>query len=303
MKRFSFDYMNAAGYAKSVDHVRKLAQVPLTTHIVVGGITCAAQEGNTGGTNFVQVGNDFFNSLGLPNKGKEWLRSNLPEMCNIAIDTGKKLVVNISGGTPQEYVDLGVVAHEGGADIVELNLSCPNKFGPGGKQSDMFAFDVAAMDMLKVLWRERLGTKIETWWKLSPYANPMERVRIAQFLYTTDAARVTLCNTFPNARPRDKDSKLLVTAKNTNGRAGLSGEGLRIISQINVEHFRELLPTRIGINGAGGIDSGTVLEEYRQLGCDGMQVAGAFMINEDVSVLHDIAAQWADNYFPVEAEA
>jgi len=136
------------------------------------------------------------------------------------------------------------------------------------------------------------------WIKLSPYANPVERERIARYIIEARRhvliERVTLTNTFPNCVARDEKGKILITAKNTGGRAGMAGTGLRPIALANAEHFRMLLPPEIGINGAGGISTGEDLAAYYRIGCAGAQIGSAFFWNENFRIFEQVASKFLD---------
>lgn len=73
------------------------------------------------------------NSLGLPNPGGRYYEKYLPEMAKVVHDVNKHLFVSVAGFTPDEYSVLAKIAEAGGADLIELNLGCPNVWA-GGKQ-------------------------------------------------------------------------------------------------------------------------------------------------------------------------
>ena len=290
--------MPAAGWCKTIEHVTMLAKVPVITHIMMGSFTISAREGNIGGTNFfVQEDGTSFNSLGLPNGGIEYLKFCLRKMIQITHDAGKLAVINIAGDSPEEYLELAAYAFECGADIVEFNFGCPNKFSASGIQSEIASYNIDLLQRVVRLAGSEIGYGLHTWFKLSPYANPEERVRIASFIasiteMTVD--RITTCNTFPNCVPRNESGALLITAKNTGGRAGMAGTGLRSIALANAEHFHALLPHTCGINFAGGASSGKHLAAAHQIGCRGVQIGTAFFEGENFRIFERVATEFLE---------
>lgn len=288
--------MAAAGWAKTVAHVKALAKIPHLTHIVIGSYTVPQRDGNTGGTNFEEVEPGVFvNALGLPNGGIAYVRTYGREMSWIAHDAGKLLVVSGAWFKPEESGQLAEAAFEIGADVYESNDGCPNVFD-GGKQKDIPSYNLELMTEGDEYLFRAVGAS-PVWKKLSPIINPLERVAMANYLCATPIQRVTVVNTIPNFRAVDPNGNNLVTAKNTNGLAGLSGKrAIKWVGLANAQHYRELLPDSIGVNGVGGIESGGDLEDYRLAGCTGMQVGAACFWRDNIKALADIANEWANSY-------
>ena len=290
------ELMPAAGWCKTVEQVGMLAKVPVIERIIMGSFTVAHRDGNTDGTNFIVLKDGTsFNALGLPNGGFAYLKLHLREMVQIARDAGKLSVVNVAGDTPEEYLLLAEFAHSCGADDVEYNFGCPNKFAEGGTQSEIASYSIDLMEKTVAL----LGAELRStaaWFKFSPYANPEERVRVAAWIASIKSlavVRLTLCNTYPNCVPRDEKGKLLITAKNTNGRAGMAGYGFRHIARANAEHFRALLPEKM-MNYAGGISSGAHLVAAYRMGCTGAQIGTAFFNGDNFRIFEEIAADFLE---------
>ena len=292
------ELMPAAGWCKTVEQVKLLAKVPTISHSVMGSFTVPPRDGNTGGTTFwVREDGTSFNALGMPNGGLPYLKTHLREMVRIAHDAGKIAVLNIAGDTPGEYMQLAVFALDCGMDIIEFNFGCPNKFGTNGAQKEIASYNTELMDNTMRLAASEIASGRTLWAKLSPYANPEERVRVAQHISAwsgVSLSRVTLTNTYANCVPRDDEGHMIITAQNTNGRGGMAGTCLRDIALANAEHFLELLPPRIGINGAGGIDSGKSLAAYHRIGCVGAQIGTAFFNGENFRIFEEVASEFMD---------
>ncbi len=277
-----FSLSNAAGWAKTVEHVRQLAEVPYLTEIVVGSFTVEPREGNLGGTNFATLPDGTgVNSLGMPNGGIPYLERHLPEMVVIAHSAGKKLIVNIGGFNPAEFRTLAEVATGYDVDGIEVNLGCPNIWDDGA-QKPIFAWDTKTLRtaLANVILVCRRHTSIRA--KLSTYDHDAElRKQVASTIQEFDGSlhAVVCCNTKPKFKPLDDSGKPILGV--TDGFGGMSGEGLYTIAHEEATVFRKLLPDSIAVIGAGGINSGSRILERLELGCEGVQIGTAFFWNEN----------------------
>ena len=133
--------MNAAGTCKLLEGQEGFNELvrSATAAIMVGSITLEPRPGNSGN---VFWSDDLFslNSSGLPNPGLEYYQNHLPKMLSLARQAPKPLFVSIVGFSVEEYVQLTEFALATGADLVELNLSCPNIWDEG-RQKSLACFD------------------------------------------------------------------------------------------------------------------------------------------------------------------
>jgi len=113
--------MNGAGVARTIGEVKNLGK-SCASILGAGSFTVLEREEDKG-TNFWEGG---LNSRGLPNLGIEYCKKAIPEMVLIAHGFEKLLCISVAGFSPEEYAILTKLVFESGADIVELNLSCPN---------------------------------------------------------------------------------------------------------------------------------------------------------------------------------
>lgn len=291
MEQLPFRFSNSAGWPKTPEGVTKLVKCPLTTHVVIGSFTVKARKERGGGTDFdVLDDGTASNNRNLPNGGIEDLLRHGPEMVRLIHEAGKQAVVSGAPFTPVQDAALAIAACDIGADEYESNRTCPNT------ESSIIAFIHELMVEHDRAVDEAIGGKITWRRKIGPYVNPSDRETQASQTVESTAAGIVACNTFPRARLR-RGGKPIITATGTVGLGGLSGEAFRIISQINVEHFCELLQgTGKDVTGVGGINRIVHIEEYRQLGCVGVQVGAALFKDEDPAVLQRLGEDWAQAY-------
>ena len=287
MDRLPFEFSNASGWPKTPQSVAKLAAVPLTTRIHVGGFTVKPREERGGGTDFdVLEDGTGANNRSLPNGGIPFLRVHGREMAQIAHDAGKELIMSGAPFSPEEDGILAEWAFRIGADGYVSSRSCPNT------DCDIISYNHELMEACDEKVAEAIGDR--SWWrKLSPYANPKDREIEAELTFKSTARGVVACNTFPGVRLR-RVGKPVITATGTNGLGGMSGTAFKIFAHANAEHFCELLnPLGLEVIGVGGIRSIQDIGDYLRVGCAGVKVGTALFKSEDPHVLQHLGEDWA----------
>lgn len=264
--------MNAAGTCKLLEDVERLAR-SATAAIMVGSITKEPRTGNEGDVYW--AGPTYsLNSLGLPNRGAEYYAKVIPEMVRIAHGAGKPLFVSVAGFTPDEYADLASLALWKGADLIELNLGCPNVWH-GKAQKRIACFDPELVDQIQERVEERVGVEARIAEKISPFSDPFSLVAIAAVIGSSKLPKaVTTTNTFANAFAWN-GAKPRITPGG--GLAGFAGPAMKPIGLGQVKQLRALLPDSIKIMGVGGIGEGKDILEYRGCGADAVQVGTAYL--------------------------
>lgn len=293
MDKLPFLYMNAAGWAKTVEQVRILAGVPNLTHIVAGSFTVKYREGNIGGTNFACLDDGTtINALGLPNGGIPYLEMYGKVMAEIAHDAGKKLVISGAWFTPEEAAILAEVAFENGADVFERNDGCPNVF-KDGQRKEIPSYHPDLMREANSVMFRAIGHE-PVWVKISPHKFVRSVAETAELYAQIRVEAIVGTNTEPG-RLLKPDGTPYITAKGTDGQGGVGGAALKRLALGNAAHYSRLLPNKKVI-GVGGIRSGDDLDDYLQVGCAGVQIASAFFWTEDPKVLQNIGNDWAEKY-------
>lgn len=285
--------MNAAGpLCKTVEEVRKLA-LSTASAVMVGSITWEERLGNGGNTYYSRRGQFSVNSLGLPNGGRAYYQKHLREMARICHEARKTFWVSVAGFTPEDYVRLVALAIEGGADVVEINLGCPNVWD-GGKQKSIASFDTVLTKQI-LAGIERLvsaDSSVSFAAKLSPYLNsllplqeglqvspyshdPLILEKMAKVIVESGIVRiVTSANTVPNAFAVREDGTPAIQSPDVkDGVGGLAGPIVIAMGIAQVRRLRGLLPFQIDIIGVGGIRTGEDVLSYLNAGADAVQIA------------------------------
>ncbi|MDO8663793.1 MAG: dihydroorotate dehydrogenase [Candidatus Wildermuthbacteria bacterium] len=279
--------MNAAGTCKKIDEVKELARAP-TAAVVVGSITIEQRSGNEGEVFCPFPGLYTLNSLGLPNPGAPYYWQNIPEMVEIAHKAGKPLFVSVAGFTPSEYAVLAKLVLGRGADLVELNLGCPNIW-QGNQQKRIASFDPELVRAILQCVQEEIGPEANVAVKLSPFSDPFALGEVAKVIGQSRLVKVvTASNTFPNALVLDGRGKPRITPGG--GLAGLGGPAMKPINLGQVRQLRSLLPERIHIIGVGGIERGGDVFDYEKVGVAAVQIA-TILFERGPRVFEDLLIQ------------
>lgn len=282
--------LNAAGTARTLREVEGLARSAVAA-VTVGSYTLAPRAGNAGE---VYAGGTGFsvNALGMPNRGIDALRSDLPAQAAAVHGAGMPIVVSVAGFAPEEYAELAVAADAGGADLVELNLGCPNVW-EGGRQHRIASFDPALVAACVGAARDAVaagrGTPVGA--KLSPLGDPVLLGEVADAVAGGGARFVVASNTFPNglALRADGGPRLDV------GYGGVSGAALRPIALGQVAQLRAALPAAVDVVGVGGVREGADLRALLQAGACAVGAATAYWeAGESPAAFGDVLAGWVD---------
>ncbi|MDD5433362.1 MAG: nitronate monooxygenase [Candidatus Pacebacteria bacterium] len=284
---------NAAGTCRSPEDIQELANSCVSA-IMVGSITVEPREGNKGNVFWTSPDGQFsLNSNGLPNKGAEFykqeLQQELPKMVEIAHKAGKPLFVSVAGFSPRGYAFLAKLAFEARADMVELNLSCPNVYF-NDKQKRIPCFNVSETKDILCEVETEVGIEANIAIKLNPISDPFLLQSIAWVLEDWELVKtVTSCNTFPNGLALDEKGKPVITFGE--GFGGISGPALKPFALGQVKQLRALLPERIDIIGCGGISTGRDVADFLVAGAKAVQVGTAFL-NGGVTVFDNILREY-----------
>ncbi|MEV4419730.1 tRNA-dihydrouridine synthase [Patulibacter sp. NPDC049589] len=275
--------LNAAGTAKSRDDVARLARSPVAA-VTLGSITKEPRDGNAGEV-YASRSGYAVNALGMPNRGSAFYRDLLPELAATTRAAGKPLIVSVAGFSPDECGELAHLAGDGGADLVELNLGCPNVWSEG-EQERIMSFDP---ELVSRSLRAAAGTAVPVGVKLSPLSDPVLLAEVASAAADAGARFVVSCNTFPNGLVVRTDGRPAIDV----GFGGVSGGAMKPIALGQVAQLRSLLPTEVDIVGCGGVRSGQDVRDLLAAGAAAVGLATTYWdAAEDPGVFTDLLADW-----------
>lgn len=228
------------------------------------GLTLNPKDGNNGERVF-EVTGGMMNSVGLQNPGvKEFIKNELPNMKKI--DT--VCIVNLGGGSEEDYIEGMEFLNSTNADMIELNISCPNVKHGG------MAFGIKADVAYRVVSEVRKVCTKPLMVKLSPNAEDI--VAMAVKCEEAGADAISLVNTFKSMAVDIKRRKPVFD----NVTAGLSGKAIKPIALRMV--YETCKAVNVPVVGMGGIYTAEDAIEFIMAGASAIQVGTANFIKPDI---------------------
>ena len=233
-------------------------------------------------------------SFGMPSRAPDdwqrdiaWTRSQLPSTHKLAVS----VVGTVEAGSTlrelaDDYARCAQWAASAGADLIEMNFSCPNVCSDDGQ---LFQFpDRAAVVAESVANRlERLGYSGPLLAKLGYLKDDDTLFQLADGLRGVITGCV-MCNSIP-AQVVDTAGNMLFEGQSR----GICGESTRPLSVDQTRRFsgNELSRTDGLLTlGVGGIHSAKDVREYLGAGAESVQVATAAMLNTDLASQLDLVS-------------
>jgi dihydroorotate dehydrogenase (NAD+) catalytic subunit len=243
------------GYGEEASEYFDISQLGA---VIVKGISAQPRPGNVP-PRIVETSSGMLNSIGLQNVGLEvFLSEKMPFLRN----TGATVIVNVLGGTVQEYAL--VCERLSGAEgiaALEINISCPN-VKEGGVAFGMRAEPAAGL--VKVL---RETTDMHLMVKLSP--NCGDIAGVAKAVQEAGADSLSLINAITGMEI-DTEQRRPVLG---NVVGGLSGPAIRPVALRMV--FQVSRAVDIPVVGLGGIMEGRHALQFMMAGASAVQVGTA----------------------------
>lgn len=269
-----------AGYGAEYEKLVDLAKVG---GISGKGLTLHGQYGNDG-ERLWETPAGLINSIGLQNPGvRHFIDVELPEMLRLREQYGIVTLANLGGHSEEEYAEGAALLSESAADIVELNISCPNVKAGG------MAYGVKAEAAGAVVKLVRAACKKPLLVKLSPQAENIPDM--CRAVEAAGADGISLTNTF-QACAIDLEKRRPVF---DNIFAGLSGPAIRPLALRMV--WQAVGAVKIPVVGLGGITTGRDALEFIMAGAQAVQVGAAnFADPRAMQRIGEEMAQWMDTH-------
>ena len=238
--------------------------------MVLKGITLKLKMGNPP-PRIIETPSGMLNAIGLQNVGLEALiKEKLPYLKKF----NTPVIINISGDTIEEYVELarrlGEVSEDVGIAGLEVNISCPNV-----KKGGM-AWGTDAKATYKIINSIRKATSLPLIVKLTP--NVTDIKTIAQAAEEAGADALSLINTLVGMAV-DIDSR---KPKLANVSGGLSGPALKPVALWLV--WQVFQTVNIPVIGIGGIIKVEDALEFIIVGARAIEIGTANFVNPRVTV-------------------
>lgn len=232
--------------------------------VMVKCITLKPRAGNKG-VRITETPSGMLNCIGLENPGVEtFLAEILPRIkdkCNV--------IVNISGGSVEDYGELAKMLDDEGVAAIELNISCPNVKDGG------IIFGTNPKAAAEVTATAKKNTRKPVIVKLSP--NVTDITEIARAVESAGADCLSLINTLMGMEINIHTWK--PTLGNITG--GLSGAAIKPVAVRMVYQVAQV--AKIPIIGMGGIRTAEDAVEFFLAGANAVAVGTANFANPNAT--------------------
>ncbi len=252
---YELDGVFTNGSGANDDSLDKLLQIADSRagFITTKTTTFLPRPGNPG-PRFYILGNNAINAMGLPNPGyKEMARI----VSELKTRTKKPVFVSMSGFNLEESGELAKTLSPA-ADVLEVNLSCPNLMG----KSQIIYNPEQTEAVLKEI-KKNTNKKIAV--KAAPFLDPGMQNEFCEIAKKVGVDFIVAINTVGNCMYIDADrEKIMLKPK----WGGLGGEALKMIGWGNVRRYYEFFKGSVPIIGCGGIVSGKDAFAYALAGAN-----------------------------------
>jgi dihydroorotate dehydrogenase (fumarate) len=263
---------------------------------VTKSMTLRPREGNphpklyTNKENYISL-----NSMGLPNLGYKYYCEIIPKLKK---KYRKPVIASISatkdGEILEQYVEMAKAVCKAGADMIEVNTSCPNLSG------DPIGMD---LELMKTILEEvKKNVNIPVSVKLMPYTFSLSFIKkVADILIDSKIDCIATINSVPFCVDVDLATFKKVIRPN-NGFGGFGGISVLQVALANVhwfyKYFQEHSSRKIYIFGVGGVRDGETAIKHFLVGADALQIGTAILI-EGPGVFGKIVKEieeWMENH-------
>ena len=232
--------------------------------IVMKTCTMEPRQGNEE-PRYIDLPLGSINSMGLPNLGyKKYIDFSVTLQ-----SFGKPVIASLVGMSPKDIPIIADAFNASDAQMLELNLSCPNLKGKPQIAYDIEMTDQILREVFSVV-KKPLGLK------LPPYFDPIHWEQMATVLKKYPISFLSCINSVGNTLIVDGEKESPVI-KPKGGFGGLGGAYIKPVALANVRAFSQLLGDRMSIIGVGGILTGMDAFEFLLCGADAVQVGTQFM--------------------------
>lgn len=185
----------------------------------------------------------------------------------------KVLVASIMGRNEEEWTELALKVDKAGADIIELNFSCPQMTAKGmgsdiGQNTEL---------VTRLTSAARKGTKKPILAKMTPNISHMEVPAIASM--KGGATGISAINTIKSITRVDLD--LYTCFPTINAKSSISGYSGKAVKPIALRFITQMKQTPelkdVPISGIGGIETWEDAAEFILMGAQNLQVTTAVM--------------------------
>lgn len=263
---FKNPVMTASGTFGSGMEYSEFVDLNTLGAVVTKGVASTPWPGNPT-PRIAEVYGGMLNAIGLQNPGIDvFLQRDLPFLAQY--DT--RVIVNVCGKSVEEYVTVVERLAGSRADMLEINVSCPNV------KEGAIAFGQRAEALYRITEAVKGKAKQPVIMKLSP--NVTDITEMAKAAEAAGADAISLINTITGMKI-DVERRQFVLANKT---GGLSGPAIKPVAVRMV--YQAAHAVKIPVIGMGGIMTASDALEFILAGASAVAVGAANFINPYATV-------------------
>ena len=219
-------------------------------------------------------GTPFIGFKNMEQIAEHTLEENLADLKKLKEDyPNKVLIASIMGTNEKDWTELARLVTEAGADMIEMNLSCPQM------TSHAMGSDVGTNPELckKYCQAVKKGTNLPVLAKMTP--NITDMVPIAQVCLEGGADGIAAINTIKSVTNVDLDRKIGLPI--VNGKSSISGYSGKAVKPVALRFIQQMRTGKglenLAISGMGGIETWEDAAEFILMGAATLQVTTSIM--------------------------
>lgn len=257
--------MTASGTFGSGEEYSEFVDLNKLGAVVTKGVANVPWDGNPT-PRIAETSSGMLNAIGLQNPGVDvFCKRDLPFLQKF--DT--KIIVNVCGHAPEEYLEVAERLSEEKIDLMEINISCPNV------NAGFLAFGQDASHVEKLTAQIKRIAAHPVIMKLTP--NVTDITEIAKAAEAGGADAVSLINTLTGMKI-DVNRRTFALANRT---GGLSGPAIKPVAVRMV--YQAARAVKIPVIGMGGIASTEDALEFILAGATAVAVGTANFRNPRIA--------------------
>ena len=218
----------------------------------------------------------FQNVCNIDMLGKtKWVKSEL----KAAKESNIPIIVSITAAEPDEWSEMARIMEEAGADMIEMNVSCPYTITELGMGMEVGQDPKRLREAIRAV---KDGCSLPVMVKLSPNVTPSILTELAKTAEVSGADAISATNTVLGIVGVDIETGIPIpSVEDKGGRlqgifSGISGPAIKPISLRCVAQIAQAV--KIPISGIGGISDWRSAVEFIMVGAKTVQLATAVMV-------------------------
>lgn len=206
---------------------------------------------------------------------KRWAESEM----KAAKKSGIPVIASITGSTPEEWRELAGIMERAGADMIEMNASCPYTITELGMGMEVGQDPEKMREAVKAT---KKGCSIPVIAKLSPNITPTTLTEVARAAESAGADAISATNTALGVVGINVETGVPIPClENKQGKpqsvfSGISGPAIKPVALRCVAQIAQAV--KIPISGIGGITDWSSAVEFMMVGARTVQVGTAAMV-------------------------